>query len=76
MFEIQHNTIKKMPNNYVYLLCDCDIKVKKDPVDTIEMAKKHLSSAQFCVLSANIILFQRNFLKYNLKYLNSNLKTL
>ena len=46
MIEIQHNTVKKMQNNYVCLLCDYDIKVKKDPVDTIELAKKHLTSSQ------------------------------
>ena len=46
MIEIQHNTIKKMPHNYTCLLCDTDIKVKKDPVDTSELAKNHLKSAQ------------------------------
>ena len=46
IIEIQHNTVKKMQNNYVCLLCDYDIKVKKDPVDTIELAKKHLTSSQ------------------------------
>ena len=46
MIEIQHNTIKKMPNSYVCLLCDFEIKVKKDPVDTIELAIKHLTSTQ------------------------------
>ena len=33
-----------MPNNYCCLLCDADIKVKKDPVDTVDLAKNHLKS--------------------------------
>ena len=44
LIEIQHNTLKKMPNNYCCLLCDADIKVKKDPVDTVDLAKNHLKS--------------------------------
>ena len=44
LIEIQHNTLKKMPNNYYCLLCDVDIKVKKDPVDTVDLAKNHLKS--------------------------------
>ena len=46
MIEIQHNTIKKTPNNYVCLLCGYEIKAKKDSVDTIELAIKHLTSTQ------------------------------
>lgn len=46
MIEIQHNTVKKMANNYNCLLCNSEIKVKKDPVDTIELAKNHLRSTQ------------------------------
>ena len=46
MIEIQHNTMKKMANNYCCLLCNCDIYVKKNPVDTIDLAKKHLESTQ------------------------------
>ena len=46
MIEIQHNTMKKMPNNYCCLLCMEDIKVKKDSVDTVLLAKKHLLTYQ------------------------------
>ena len=46
MIEIQHNTVKKTPNNYVCLLCGYEIKAKKDSVDTIELAIKHLTSTQ------------------------------
>ena len=38
--------MKKMANNYCCLLCNCDIYVKKNPVDTIDLAKKHLESTQ------------------------------
>ena len=46
LIEIQHNTVKKMANNYTCLLCDHDVKVKNDKVDTVDLAINHVKSTQ------------------------------
>ena len=45
VIEIQHNTVKPMPNNYMCLLCDHHIKAPKDNMTTIAMALAHVKSS-------------------------------
>jgi len=43
VIEVQHNTIKKMQNNYTCLLCDAHIKAKNNSsVSTIDLVTSHI----------------------------------